>query len=427
MDDRVSKRLLDSEFYSEPRRSDMRLLSMWFRRLAGASLCFAAAASVPGCSDGPAPDALKMPPPAVTVSYPIERNVQDNAEFTGRTAAVESVKVRSRVFGHLMKINFTDGAMVKAGDVLFVIDQRPYKAALLKAQADMAQTDARAVRMKQESTRGRSLLAKDAISREEFDKIEGDLLESEATLRSTTAALETAKLNLDYTEVRAPIDGLISRRYVTVGNLIDSPETGMAPMLTTIVSITPMYAYFDVDDLTYLKIKPLVDNQAGNNAGKAAPVVELAIGDERDFPHRGTIDFVDNQVEPGTGTMRMRGVFKNEDRVLTPGLFAHVRVPLGDPHPAILVTDRAIDTDQGLKIVYVINRDNVVEKRSVRLGRVHDSLREIQEGIKVGDRVVVDGIHRIRPGVTVDPKLVEMPVYQDPRRAGVEPAKTKSP
>ena len=401
----------------------MRRFSIFGRRLAGLGLFLVAAASVPGCSDGPAPEAMKMPPPAVTVSYPLERNVQDNAEFTGRTAAVESVKVRARVFGHLVKINFTEGAEVKAGDVLFVIDQRPYQATFAKAKADMAQMDARAVRMKQESTRVRTLLAKEAISREEYDKIEGDMLEAEATLRSTAAALDMAKINLDYTEVRAPVDGRVSRKYVTVGNLIETGETGTSTLLTTIVSINPMYVYFDVDDLTYLKIEPLVAKRVDG----MGPTVELAIGDERDFPHRGTIDFVDNQVEPGTGTMRIRGVFENKDRALTPGLFARVRVPLGAPHPAILVTDRAIDTDQGLKVVYVINRENVVEKRSVRLGRVHDSLREIQDGVKVGDRVVVDGIHRIRPGVTVDPKLVEMPIYQDPRRAGVEPAKTPKP
>jgi RND family efflux transporter MFP subunit len=388
----------------------MRQLSYFARRFAAPALVLALA----GCGNQSPGDAIKMPPPAVTVSYPLERNVQDYAEFTGRTAAVESVKVRARAFGHLEKINFTEGAEVKAGEVLFVIDRRPYEAALSRMQADLAQSEARLARLKLDMVRGKALLAKDAISREEFDKMEGDLTEALATTRAAAAAVETAKLNLDYTEVRAPIDGMISRRYVTVGNLIESPDTGMATMLTTIVSITPMYANFDVDDLTYLRIKPYLVKRAD----RKGPPVELAIGDERDFPHRGTIDFVDNQVDPGTGTMRMRGVFANDDRLLTPGLFARVRVPLGDPHPAVLVTDRAIDTDQGVKLVYVVNRDNVVEKRHVRLGRLHDSLREIEEGVKVGDRVVVDGIQRIRPGVTADPKLVEMPVYQDPRHVG---------
>ena len=392
----------------------MRPFPFFVRRFAAVGLVLAVA----GCGEQSPSGALKMPPTVVTVSYPVERKVQDYAEFTGRTTAIESVKVRARVYGHLEKINFTEGTEVKAGDILFVIDRRPYEAALSRMQADLAQSEARSTRLKLDMVRGKALLAKDAISREEFDKIEGDLTESLATSRAAAAGVETAKLNLDYTAVRAPIDGMIGRRYVTVGNLVESGDTGMATLLTTIVSITPMYATFDVDDLTYLKIKAYLRKRADR---KGAPV-ELAVGDERDYPHHGTIDFVDNQVDPGTGTIRMRGVFANEDRLLTPGLFARVRVPLGDPHPAILVTDRAIDTDQGVKLVYVVSRDNVVEKRIVRLGRVHDSLREIEEGVKVGDRVVVDGIQRIRPGVTADPKLVEMPVYLDSRRPA-EPSK----
>jgi RND family efflux transporter MFP subunit len=375
-----------------------------------------------GCGESSAPEEMKLPPTVVTVSYPVERKVQDYAEFTGRTAAVESVKVRARVYGYLEKINFTEGSEVKAGDVLFVIDQRPYQAALARAKADLAQNEARAARLKLDAVRGRALLAKDAISREEFDKIEGDLLETDAAARSSAAAYETAKINLDYTEIRAPISGLISKKYVTVGNLIESPDTGLAPTLTTIVSISPIQAYFDVDDLSVPKIEAIV----AHHAGKTGPPVELAVGDERDYPHHGTIDFVDNQVDPGTGTKRMRGVFENKDRILSPGLFARVRVPLGEPHPAILVTDRAIDSDQGQKVVYVVATDNTVEKRNVELGGVHDSLRAIVDGVKPGERVVIDGLHRIRPGMTVETKLVEMPTYQDPRRVLAEAARAKA-
>jgi RND family efflux transporter MFP subunit len=258
-----------------------------------------------------------------------------------------------------------------------------------------------------------------AISREEFEKITGDLTEAKAAARSASAALESARLNLDYTEVTAPVSGQIGRALVTVGNLVESGELG-GTHLTTIVSISPMYAYFDVDDLTYLRIKPMVQNRPGN----VGPPVELAIGNEAGFPHRGSIDFVDNQVDPGTGTLRMRGVFANDGRALTPGLFARVRIPLGDPHPALLVTDRAVETDQGIKVVYAVAHDNVVEKRAVRLGRLHDGLREIQDGVKAGDRVVVDGIYRVRPGIAADPKLVEMPIYQGARpSAGVEASK----
>jgi RND family efflux transporter MFP subunit len=396
----------------------MRQLPFFVRRLAGLALVL----PLVGCGESAAPEEMKMPPTVVTVSYPVERKVQDYAEFTGRTNAVESVKVRARVYGHLEKINFTEGTEVKAGDVLFVIDQRPYQAALSRAKADLAQNEARAARLKLDSVRGRALLAKDAISREEFDKIEGDLLETAAAARSSEAAYETAKLNLDYTEIRAPISGLISKKYVTVGNLIESPDTGLAPTLTTIVSISPIQAYFDVDDLSVPKIEAVI----AHHAGKSGAPVELAVGDERDFPHHGVIDFVDNQVDPGTGTKRMRGLFENKDRVLSPGLFARVRVPLGEPHAAILVADRAIESDQGMKVVYVVTADKTIEKRSVELGGVHDSLRAIVDGIKPGERVVVDGLQRIRPGMTVESKLIEMPTYQDPRRVLAEAAKAKA-
>ena len=255
----------------------MNRLSAFSRRLATFAAGLAAFAAA-GCGNDAAPD-LKLPTPVVTVSYPLQRDVQDYAEFTGRTAAVESVKVRARVFGHLEKINFTEGSEVKAGDVLFVIDQRPYKATFSRAKAELAQQQARLTRMKSESARGRTLLAKDAISREEFDKIEGDLLETAAAARSSAAAFETAKLNLDYTEIRAPVAGRISRKYVTVGNLVESGEMGQGTLLTTIVSISPIYAYFDVDEPTYPKVEALVIK----SKGKPAPPVEMAIGDEQDF------------------------------------------------------------------------------------------------------------------------------------------------
>jgi RND family efflux transporter MFP subunit len=366
-----------------------------------------------GCSSDPAADMPALPPPVVSVSYPIERQVQDFSEFTGRTAAVESVKVRARVWGHLQKINFVEGAEVKKGDLLYIIDQRPYRAALSRAEAEVAQTQARVTRLEGDIARARNLLQSRAISREEFDKINGDLTEAHAATKSAAAAMETARLNLDYTEVHAPVDGQISRTHVTIGNLVESGENG-GTHLTTIVSLTPVYAYFDVDDLTYLRIKPMV----ANRKGKAGPPVQLAIGNETGFPHEGTIDFVDNQVDPGTGTLRMRGVFANDKRALTPGLFAKVRVPLGGTHQALLVTDRAIETDQGLKVVYTVNGDNLVDKRAVRLGRLHDGFREIVGGVKAGERIVVDGIQRVRPGGQVNPKLVEMPVYQGRRPVG---------
>jgi RND family efflux transporter MFP subunit len=341
--------------------------------------------------------------------------VTDYAEFTGRTTAVEAVRVRARVWGHLEKINFVEGAEVKKGDLLFVIDQRPYRAALERAEADVAAGEARSSRLTADRGRARNLVSSRAMSREEYDKSSGDLLEAQAAVRSAKAALETAKLNLDYTEVRAPISGQVSRAMVTVGNMVTSGETG-GTMLTTIVSVDPVFAYFDVDDLTFMSVRRLI-KMGKSRSSDDAPKVLLGLAHEQGYPHAGSIDFMDNQVDPGTGTLKMRGVFRNTDRELTPGLFARIRVPLGESHQALLVSDRAIDTDQGQKVLYIVGKDNIVERRLVRLGGLHDTLREVVSGLKPGEQVVVDGIQRVRAGVGVEPRVVEMPVLQDARNS----------
>jgi multidrug efflux system membrane fusion protein len=359
-----------------------------------------------GCA--PTPPAMpEAPPPGVTVSLPLERDVIDRVELTGRTAAVESVQVRARVWGQLQKINFTEGAEVKKGDLLFLIDQRPYRAALKRAEADIEQGEARVDRLKTDHTRGRNLVGTRSMSREEFDKISGDLLEAQAMTRSARAAAETAKLNLEYTEVRAPVSGQISRAMVTVGNMVTSSETG-GTMLTTIVSLDPMYAYFDVDEMTFSQVRQMLRKSAGGSPSNTAPVM-LGLAHEKDYPHQGRIDFADNQIDPNTGTLKVRGIFGNADRSLTPGLFARISLPLGGAHRAVLVADRVVDTDQGQKVVYVVNGENVVDKRPVQLGRLHDGMREILSGVKPTERVVVDGIQRVRSGVTVDPRVIEMP------------------
>jgi RND family efflux transporter MFP subunit len=329
--------------------------------------------------------------------------VVDTADFTGRTAPVDSVQVRARVWGHLQSIQFTEGAEVKKGDVLFIIDQRPYRAAKSRAEADVAQAEARVKRLEADAVRARELLQTRALAREDYDKTMGDLSEAQAGVRSAAAARETANLNFEYTEVRAPVSGQAGRALVTVGNLVQSGEMG-GTILTTVVSLDPVYVYFDVDDLTYTRIRPL-------GKGAAAPLFLGLAHEDGLFPHKGRIDFLDNQVDPGTGTLKVRGVFDNKDRELTPGLFARIRVPLGMSHKAILVTDRAIDTDQGQKVVFIVNADNVVEKRPVVLGGLHDGLREVVSGIQVGQRVVVDGIQRVRGGAVVAPQLAEMPVF----------------
>jgi RND family efflux transporter MFP subunit len=356
-----------------------------------------------GCSKAPA-EGPTPPPPGVKVSYPLERAVTDYADFTGRTMAVESVKLRTRVWGHLQQINFTEGADVKKDDLLFVIDQRTYKAALARAEAEVAQSEARYKRLLSDHKRAEALARSKAISPEDFEKIAGDLSEAAAMVKNSTATREVAKLNLDFTEVKAPISGQISRAMVTVGNMVESGETG-GTVLTTIMSIDPMYAYFDVDDQTWVQVR-----QQLRKSTSETPEVQLGLTNEKGYPHLGKLDFVDNQVDPGTGTLRMRGLFPNKDRLLTPGLFVRVRVRLDRSHDALLVTDRAVDTDQGQKILYVVNRDNVVEKRLVKLGGLHDGVREIESGVKAKERVVIEGIQRVRVGATVSPELTAMPV-----------------
>ncbi len=318
--------------------------------------------------------------------------------------AVESVKLRARVWGHLEKIKFTEGADVKKGDVLFVIDQRSYTAALEKAEADVAQTKARCERLRGDKKRADDLKDSNAISKEDHAKIAADLAEAEAMVKGASATREVAKLNLDFTEIKAPISGQISRAMVTVGNMVESGETG-GTTLTTIMSIDPMYAYFDVDDQTWVQVR-----ERFRKSKLDLPPVYLGLTNEKGYPHLGKLDFVDNQVDAGTGTLRMRGLFPNKDRLLTPGLFVRVRVPLGGSHDALLVTDRAIDTDQGQKILYVVNRDNVVEKRVVKLGNLHDGLREIESGVKAKEQIVIEGIQRVRAGAPVVPDLTVMPV-----------------
>jgi RND family efflux transporter MFP subunit len=358
---------------------------------------------------------MTFPPPAVTVSYPLERDVTDYNDFTGRTLAVETVRIRARVWGYLQKINFREGAEVQKGDVLFEIDPRSYQADLDRAEATLVQNRARRDRLQSDYERGRRMLTQRAIGQEEYDKIVGDRAEAEAAVRLAEAGLAAARLNLDFTKVRAPVSGHIGRALVTIGNLIQSGEMG-GTTLTTLVSVDPVYVYFDVDDLTFMEVNRL-SRTGPAQSSESRPRVLLGLACEQGYPREGVIDFIDNQVDASTGTLKMRGLFRNPDRALTPGLFARVRVPLGGSRRSLLVTDRAVDTDQGQKVVYVVNADDSVEKRSVRLGRLHDGMREIESGVKAGERVVVDGLQRVRGGIKVEPKLVAMPVPAEARPA----------
>jgi RND family efflux transporter MFP subunit len=365
--------------------------------------------AVAGCAreSSSAPESAPLP---IKVSYPVERSVTDYADFTARTAAVDSVEVRAHVWGYLEKVNFKEGALVKKGDVLFELDPRPYQATLNQAKAKVAQDEAQLKFDEAEYQRYVKLVGSGAVSKSDMDKIAAARNVDLANIAADKAVVASRKLDLEYTKVIAPVSGRVSRYVVTIGNLIQSGDQGGGTLLTTIVSVDPMYAYFDVDEHTVLRVHQLIREGKAKSVREGAQVsVSLGLANEDGFPHQGTINFVDNQVNPKTGTLRLRGVFPNQDEVLAPGCFARVRVPIGLPHQALLVSDRAFDTDQGQKIVYVLDKDNKVVTRPVRLGALHYGLRAITDGLKSGERVVVNGLQQVRPGITVEPNLVDMP------------------
>jgi multidrug efflux system membrane fusion protein len=351
-----------------------------------------------------ATNAASAPPPQVTVAQVISKPVTEFDEFTGRFEAIDRVEIRPRVSGYISSLNFTEGSEVKKGDVLFVIDQRPYAAELKHAQAQLAQAKSQLALAKSEKARATNLLAQHAISQEEFDTRSSSDEQAEANVQLAESALDTAQLNMTYTKVISPINGRISRANVTLGNLVTNGQT----LLTTVVSLDPIYVRFDGDEQAYLRsVKEARDRAAAGSKEAAAPVL-VGLADEPGFPHPGVIVFQDNEVDPQTGTIRTRAKLDNHDRAFTPGLFARVRL-LGDKkHDALLINDSAVGTDQTVKYVLVVGADNKVEYRPVKLGPVIDGLRVVREGLKVNDTVIVNGLQRVRPGSPVTPEKVAM-------------------
>ena len=353
-----------------------------------------------GC--GSKPQVVELPPPEVGVTRVIERDVADFFETTGRTAAVESVDVRARVSGYLVKIGFTDGEEVEPGKVLFEIDPRPYEAQRLQAEGELARWEAARRKAEADLARQQRLLPTGAASQKELENAIAAKGTADAEIMSARGRLDQAKLNLEFAKVTAPVKGRVSKANVTVGNLVE-----LSTLLTTLVSVEPMWMYFDIDERTVLQYR---DRYRAANPEAPLPdartlkvPVEIGLAHQDGHLHRGTLDFVDNQVNPATGTMLARAVFTNEDRSLTPGLFVRVRLPIGDPARSLLVSERAVGTDQGTKYVLAVNDQNVVEYRAVKLGPLSDGLRVIREGLKPGDRVITAGIQRARPGITVKP------------------------
>jgi RND family efflux transporter MFP subunit len=360
-----------------------------------------------GCTRAPSQGPSTSPTP-VTVSNPVEREVTDYVDFTGQTASVDSVQVRAHVWGFLDKVNFKEGALVRKDEVLFEIDPRTYQAGLDQAKADLESKQAAAIRAEALYKRTASLVKGGAASREDEDKDREDSLVAKANIAVADANVHTAELNLGFTRVTAPIGGRVSRTLVTKGNIVQSGDQAGGTLLTTIVSVDPMYAYFDGDERTVLRLQKLIREGKVEYPGLKLTVL-LGLANEDDFPHRGTIDFVDNQVDTETGTLRVRGVFPNADETLFPGLFVRVRVPIGEPHKALLITERALDNDQGQRIVYLVNKENKVVSRAVRLGALHDGLRVIEEGLNRDDRVIINGLQQVRPGASVELTVIEMP------------------
>lgn len=363
-----------------------------------------------GCDSAPAV-VVETPPPPVAVSKPITREVIDQDDYEGRIEAVDTVEVRARVRGHLLKVNFEDGQMVKKGDVLFEIDPRSYQATLDAANAQLKAAEAALQLATVETDRTEKLVEKRAASREELDVWKAKQATAAADVLKAKADIEQAQLDLDFTKVIAEIDGKIGRALVTVGNLVNT--LGSDTLLTTITSIEPMYVYFDVDERSLLRYQNQFREAPQN--GEAPTLKELkipvhvALDNDEDFPHQGVVDFADNHVNPSTGTIQVRGVLPNPKRILGSGMRARVRVPVSDPYQSLLITERAVGTDQGHKYVYVVGDDNVAHRRDVTLGRLYDGMVVVAEGLKADEPVIVNGILRVRDGMKVQPQSVPMP------------------
>ncbi len=358
-----------------------------------------------GCSKR-IPILVAPPPPEVTVSNPVLREITDYYEFPGQTAAIGEVEVRARVTGYIVKVNFEDGQEVKKGDLLFEIDPRPYQAALDRAQGELTRLHAVLDKAKADLARSDRLRPSGAISEDEYEQHVAQLAIAKASIQTAEAAVRDAELNLEFTKIVSPIDGRVSRARITEGNLVQ-PGTGESMILTTVVTIDPIYVYFNIDERVLLKYVDL-KWQSGEDAhpsrirDQKIPV-EIGLAKEAGFPHSGILDFIDNKVDSKTGTIRARGNFDNSKQYLTPGLFVRVRIPFGKPHQALLVSERAIGTDQRQKYLLTVNKENVVEYRPVNVGSLQNGLRVIETGIQPDDRVIINGLQRARPGTTVKP------------------------
>jgi len=357
-----------------------------------------------GCSESPQKQTSAPPPPVVTVAKPIKRTVVDRDEYVGRFVAIDSVEIRARVSGYLDRIDFTDGQMVKQGDLLFTLDKRPFQTALDQAVGNLEQARANLAFADTDLARGAQLVKERTITEQTFDQRTQAKRVAEATVRAREAAVANAKLDLEFTELRAPVAGRIGDRRISLGNLIMGSTTGTTSLLATIVSIDPIRFEFTFDEASYLRYERLAKGGRDMTSRDGSVVVGLKLLDEQDFRHQGRMDFVDNVIDRSSGTIRGRAVFSNPDDVLTPGMFARVRVPGSPSYQAVLLPDAAVGTEQVRKFVLVVDADNVVRIKYVTLGQMSDNLRVIKSGVEEDDRVIVNGLMRARPNQKVTPQ-----------------------
>lgn len=373
------------------------------------------AVTLSGCGEKPPPQAAAAPP-SVTVAQPVKRTVTDWDEFTGRFEAVEEVQVRARVGGFVTSVEFRDGAIVHAGDLLYVIDPRPFEAVALQANGQLADARAKAELAKRDLDRGLNLVQTSAVSEQVVDQRRQALQAAHAAETVAEGALKAAQLNIEFSHVLAPLTGRVSRHLVSVGNLVQGSE-GTSTLLTSIVSLDPIYVYFDMDEATYVKNSRLWFEGRRPSSRETPNPVQVTLVGETKPSHDGKMDFVDNRLDVSTGTLRGRAVIPNKDYSILPGQFGRVRLIGSSPYEALLVPDTAITTDQSRKIVFVVKEDDTVEAKPVVLGPLDEGLRVVREGLKPDDRVIVDGLQRARVGAKVAPHAPKETPKEAPKEA----------
>ncbi len=358
------------------------------------------------------PPPPEQPAPQVTVATPLVKDVTDWDEFTGRLYAVESVEIQPRVSGYLQSIHFEEGSLVKAGDLLYVIDPRPYQAILDQAKAELTRARAALELAENDLTRAEKLYKSRAISEEELDSRGSQKRAAIAALESTLAAIKAAELNVEFTHIKAPINGRISRTRITKGNLVTGGDFD-ASLLTTIVSLDPIYVYFTADEQSVLHYTRM-DMAGTRKSSRVTPnPVLLRLADEDEYLHKGKMDFVDNQIDLATGTMRGRAIVENPDYILVPGLFVDVKLLGEGPYEALLIPDSAISVDQTIRFVYVLDESNTVARRQIKPGNMQYGLRVIRSGLKKEDRIIINGIQRVRAGMKVSPETSTIEISVD--------------